>query len=189
MLKRRPEYFVVFALSAIAAVGSAGLMLAALDTGTPSLSGNRNESAMQMVSRASDLIGVSTEDKITAGMSVRYGTYSAGDYVLSVMTSPDYLIKSPDDDQFAKDLCNVVYGNASDPVITEIKQQLGSNNRMTVINNVISQSDRIFAVSGETRAGPGSVITGIDLEKGLEGDSDYTVGIKEISVTIARRIS
>ena len=181
MLKRRPEYFVVFALSAIAAVGSAGLMLAALDTGTPSLSGNRNESAMQMVSRASDLIGVSTEDKITAGMSVRYGTYSAGDYVLSVMTSPDYLIKSPDDDQFAKDLCNVVYGNASDPVITEIKQQLGSNNRMTVINNVISQSDRKFAVSGETGAGPGSVITGIDLEKGLEGDSDYTVGIKEIS--------
>ena len=181
MLKRRPEYFAAFCLSAIAAIGTACLTAIALDTGTPALTGAAKQSSSQIVYRASDLAGVNSEDKVTAEMRVRYGTYSTGDYVLSAMTSPDYLVKNPDDEQFAKDLCNVVYGGQNDSVVSEIRQELGSNNRMTVINNVISKADRKFAVSGDTRSGTGSVITGIQLDQGLSGDDEYTVGIKEIS--------
>ena len=126
MLKRRPEYFVVFTLSAIAAVGSVCLMAAGLGSGTPSLSGSKRQDASNIVYRASDLINVSSEDKVAAEMRVRYGSYSAGDYVLSVMTSPDYLVKSPDDEQFAKDLSNVVYGNEVDSVIEGIRNDLGT---------------------------------------------------------------
>lgn len=181
MLRRRPEYFVVFALSAIAAIGTACLTSIALDTGTPALTGSRRQEASQIVYRASDLAGVKSEDKVTAEKRVRYGSYSAGDYVLSALTSPDYLIKSPDDEQFAKDLCSVVYGNVSDSVVTRIRQELSANNRMAVINSVLSKADRKYAVSGNTDRGPGSVITGINLEQGLSGDDEFTVGIKEIS--------
>lgn len=185
MLKRRPEYFAVFALSAVAAIGTACLTVIGLGSGTPALSGADRQNASQIVYRASDLIGVSSENKVAAEMRVRYGTYSAGDYVLSVMTSPDYLVNSPDDDQFAKDLCTVAYGAVSDTVVTDIKQELGSKNRMTVINDVISKADSKYAVTGETGSGAGSVITGINLEKGLKGDDEYTVGIKEISGSFA----
>ena len=185
MLKRRPEYFVVFTLSAIAAVGSVCLMAAGLGSGTPSLSGSKRQEASNIVYRASDLINVSSEDKVAAEMRVRYGTYSAGDYVLSVMTSPDYLVKSPDDNQFAKDLSNVVYGNEVDSVIEDIMQDLGTKNRKTVINDVLSKADPKYKVTGDTGSGTGSVITAIDLEKGLKGDDEYTVGIKEISGSFA----
>ena len=181
MLKRRPEYFAVFALSAVAAIGAAFLTAFSLDTGTPALSGNRSQNAAQIVSRASDIAELSSEDKTAAIMRVNTGSYSAGDYVLSVLTSPEYLIKSPDDRQFAKDLCTILYGNADEGIVSSITQALGSYNRMTVIDDVISQTDRRFAVTGNTGNGPGSVITGINLEKGLAGDDEYTVGIKEIS--------
>ena len=110
MLKRRPEYFAVFALSAVCAIGTACFTAFALGTGTPVMTGAGGQNASGIVSRASDLIGIDSEDKLSAQMRVKYGTYSAGDYVLSVMTSPDYLIKSTDDEQFAKDLLSVVYG-------------------------------------------------------------------------------
>lgn len=181
MLRRRPEYFVVFALSAIAAVGTAVMSAITLNTGTPALSGTSAQSAAGIVNRASDLIGGSGEDKVVSEMRVRTGMYSAGDYVLSVMTSPEYLIKCADDDQFAKDLSSVINGAPTGEAVASIKQQLGSSNRMTVINSEISKKDSKFAVTGDTGNGPGSVITGFDLDKGLEGDDEYTVGIKEIS--------
>ena len=181
MLKRRPEYFAVFALSAVAAIGTACFTAIALGTGTPALSGAGSQNAAGIVSRASDLIGVDSDDKASAQMRVNYGTVSAGDYVLSVMTSPDYLIRSTDDEQFAKDLCSIVYGAPNDAEVAGIKQELGSANRMTVINNVVSKADRNYAVSGDTGTGPGSVITGFKIDKGLEGDDEFTVGIKEIS--------
>lgn len=181
MLKRRPEYFAVFALSAVAAIGTAVLTGITLDTGTPVLSGERGQDSAKIVSRASDLIGLSSQENKAAQMRVRTGSYSAGDYVLSVMTSPDYLIKSPDDARFAKDLCNVVYGNTAETAVAGITQALGSSNRMTVINDVISKADKKYAVSGDTGKGPGSVITGINVDKGLADEGEYTVGIKEIS--------
>ena len=181
MLKRRPEYFAVFALSAIAAVIAAFLTAVSLDTGAPSLSGKREQEAAQIVSRASDLIALNSEEKSAAVERVNSGSYSAGDYVLSVMTSPEYLIKSPDDLQFAKDLCNVIYGTTDDGAVAGITQALGSYSRLVVIDDVISQNDRKFAVTGNTGNGPGSVITGINLDKGLDGNDEYTVGIKEVS--------
>ena len=77
MLKRRPEYFAVFALSAVAAIGTACLTVIGLGSGTPALSGADRQNASQIVYRASDLIGVSSENKVAAEMRVRYGTYSA----------------------------------------------------------------------------------------------------------------
>lgn len=181
MLKRRPEYFAVFALSAVAAIGAAFVTVFSLDTGTPALSGARGQNAAQIVTRAADIVELGSEDKTAAIMRVNTGSYSAGDYVLSVLTSPEYLIKSPDDRQFAKDLCTILYGNADEGAVSSITQALGSYNRMTVIDDVISQADRRFAVTGKIANGSGSVITGINLEQGLAGDDEYTVGIKEIS--------
>ncbi len=181
MLKRRPEYFAVFALSAVAAIGTACFTAIALGTGNPALSGAGGQNAAGIVSRASDLIGVDQEKKASAHMCVRYGTVSAGDYVLSVMTSPDYLIKSTDDEQFAKDLCSIVYGAPNDAEVSGIKQELANSNRMTVINNTVSKADSKYAVSGDTGNGPGCVITGFNINKGLDADDEYTVGIKEIS--------
>ena len=181
MLKRRPEYFAVFALSAVCAIGTACFTAIALGTGTPVMSGAGAQNASGIVSRASDLIGIDSEDKLSAQMRVKYGTYSTGDYVLSVMTSPDYLIKSTDDEQFAKDLLSVVYGAPNDADVAGIKQELSSSNRMAVINSVVSKADSKYAVSGETGNGPGSVITGFNIDKGLTGDEEFTVGIKEIS--------
>ncbi len=159
MLKRRPEYFAVFALSAVCAIGTACFTAIALGTGTPAMTGAGGQNAAGIVSRASDLIGVDAQEKVSAQMRVKYGTYSAGDYVLSVMTSPDYLIKSTDDEQFAKDLLSVVYGAPNDADVAGIKQELGSSNRMTVINSVVSKADTKYAVSGNTGKGTGSVIT------------------------------
>lgn len=181
MLKRRPEYFAVFALSAVAAIGTACFTAIALGTGTPAMTGAGSQNAAGIVSRASDLISVDQEDRTAAQMCVSYGTVSAGDYVLSVMTSPDYLIRSTDDEQFAKDLCSIVYGAPVDAEVAGIRQELASSNRMSVINNTVSKADRKYAVSGDIKDGPGSVITGFNIDKGLEGDDEYTVGIKEIS--------
>lgn len=181
MLKRRPEYFAVFALSAVCAIGTACFTAFALGTGTPVMTGAGGQNASGIVSRASDLIGIDSEDKLSAQMRVKYGTYSAGDYVLSVMTSPDYLIKSTDDEQFAKDLLSVVYGAPNDADVAAIKQELSSSNRMTVINSVVSKADSKYAVSGNTGNGPGSVITGFNIDKGITEDDEFTVGIKEIS--------
>ena len=70
MLKRRPEYFVAFALSAVAAIGTALFTGICLDSGTPALSGSRKQDAAQIVYRASDLAGVKSEEKVTAEMRV-----------------------------------------------------------------------------------------------------------------------
>ena len=78
MLKRRPEYFAVFALSAVAAIGTACFSAILLNTGTPALSGTGSENAAGIVSRASDLIGVDSDKKVSAQMCVRYGTVSTG---------------------------------------------------------------------------------------------------------------
>ena len=173
MLKRRPEYFAVFALSAVLAVAAASFTAIALGTGTPALSGIEKQNAAGIVSRASDLAGIDQEEKVAAQMCVRYGKVSTGDYVLSVLTSPEYLLKSADDGQFAKDLCSIVYGSSNDTEIAAITQELSNSNRMAVINDAISKVDSKYAVTGDMRKGAGSVITGFSIDKGLENDDEY----------------
>ena len=104
MFIRRAEYFVVAALFAVLAIVSAVVMALSLDTGIVAPGRRALNKSDDIIARAGALVSVSDSEVKIAQSRVSDGLVSCGDYVISVMTSPDYLLNGVSDDRFVEDL-------------------------------------------------------------------------------------
>ena len=112
MFVRRIEYIAVSALFLVLGVVLAVITAISLDTGISDPDRKTLKTADDMVARAGSLTSLSEDEVKIAKARVEDGLISCGDYVISVMTSPEYLLKGISDEQFASDLCIVIYGEA-----------------------------------------------------------------------------
>ena len=129
MFIRRAEYFVVAALFAVLAIVSAVVMALSLDTGIVAPGRRALNKSDDIVARAGALVSVSDSEVKIAKSRVSDGLVSCGDYVISVMTSPDYLLNGVSDDRFAEDLCNVVFGEVKQDEKNDVLRRCAETDR------------------------------------------------------------
>lgn len=178
MFVRRPEYFVVAALGGVLAVASTVFTAISLDTGITEPGKNTLNTAEDIVVRAGSLTSSSDEEIKLAKARVEDGVLSCGDYVISVMTSPEYLLTGVSDEKFAYDLCNVIYGETRQDEVKEIMDDLKDHTRTSAINRAISYKSGNLGAS-LSPAEKGSVISNVSLESTIDSPDQYTVGIRE----------
>ena len=180
MYVRRPEYFIVTALFGILAVAAAVITAISLDTGISDPDKKTLKKADDIVARAGALTSISNEEVEIAKARVEDGLISCGDYVISVMTSPDYLLKGVSDEKFANDLCSVIYGEVRQDEVKFIMNDLKDNSRLVAIDKAITSESKKLRASGSPE-GMGSVISNVSLEANKDEPEQYTVGIRESS--------
>ena len=142
MFKRRPEYFAVAALGGIIAVAASVVTALSLDTGITEPDKKTLKQADEIVVRAAALTSSNEEEIKIAKSRVEDGLLSCGDYVISVMTSPEYLLQGITDEQFANDLCVVIYGEPKQDEISYIIDDLSRTSRIAAIDNALSSENR-----------------------------------------------
>lgn len=178
MFVRRPEYFAVAALSGIMAVAASVVTIMSLDTGIPGPDRKTVKKADDMVMRAGILTQCSDAEIKIAKDRVEEGMISCGDYVISVMTSPEYLLTGVTDNKFAEDLCNVIYGEIRQDEVNFILEDLKDHSRIAAIDRAISSENKNLGATGDP-SGMGSVISNVSLETTIDSPDKYTVGIRE----------
>ena len=134
MFVRRAEYFAVAALFAVLAVVSIVITVLSLDTGITDPDRKTLKTADDIVVRAGALTSVSDDEVKIAKARVEDGLISCGDYVIAVMTSPEYLLTGVSDEKFAEDLCNVIYGESKQTEIGYILNDLKKYSRVVAID-------------------------------------------------------
>ena len=178
MFVRRPEYFAVAVLGGILAVAASAVTILSIDTGIDSPDKKTRKKADEIVSRAGSLTYSSDEEIRIAKDRVKTGFVSCGDYVISVMTSPEYLLTGVSDNRFAEDLCNVIYGEVRQDEVSYILEDLKDHSRIVAIDRAISSEDKDLGATGNP-SGKGSVISNVSLESTIDSPEKYTVGIRE----------
>ena len=178
MYVRRPEYFAAAVLFGIIAVAATVVTAMSLDTGISDPGRKALKKADDIVTRAGQLTSVSEDEVRIAKNRVEDGLISCGDYVISVMTSPDYLLKSVSDEKFANDLCNVIYGEVRQNEVNYILNDLKTNSRVVAIDKAIASESKNLRASGSP-SGQGSVISNVSLETTMDSPEQFTVGIRE----------
>ena len=133
MFVRRPEYFAVAAISGVLAVAASVITVMSLDTGISGPDRKTMKKADDIVSRAGGLTQCSDEEIRIAKDRVEEGMLSCGDYVISVMTSPEYLLTGVTDNKFAEDLCSVIYGEIRQDEVGYILDDLRDHSRIDAL--------------------------------------------------------
>ena len=178
MFIRRPEYFAIAAIGGVLAITASVVTAVSLDTGIREPDRRTMNKADDIVVRAAALTS-STEDEVKiAKARVEDGLVSCGDYVISVMTSPEYLLQGVSDEKFATDLCTVIYGEVKQDEISYILEDLEGNSRIVAIDRALSSEDKNLRASGKP-SGQGSVISDVSLATSIDTPGQYTVGIRE----------
>ena len=178
MYIRRIEYIAVAVLFVVLGVAAAVITALSLDTGISDPDRKTLKTADDIVVRAGSLTSISDDEVRIAKARVEDGLISCGDYVISVMTSPEYLLKGISDEQFANDLCTVIYGESKQKEIDHILSDLKQYSRVVAIDKAIASESRKLRASG-TPSGQGSVISNVSLDKTSDSPEQYTVGIRE----------
>lgn len=178
MYVRRIEYIAAALLFAVLGAVVAVITALSLDTGISDPDRKTLKTADDIVVRAGSLTSISDDEVRIAKARVEDGLISCGDYVISVMTSPEYLLKGISDEQFANDLCTVIYGEAKQNKVNNILGDLKQYSRVTAIDRALASESRKLRATGNP-TGQGSVISSVSLEKTSDSPEQYTVGIKE----------
>ena len=178
MYVRRIEYIAAALLFAVLGAVVAVITALSLDTGISDPDRKTLKTADDIVVRAGSLTSISDDEVRIAKARVEDGLISCGDYVISVMTSPEYLLKGISDEQFANDLCTVIYGEAKQNKVNNILGDLKQYSRVAAIDRALSSESRKLRATGNP-TGQGSVISSVSLEKTSDSPEQYTVGIKE----------
>ena len=178
MYVRRIEYIAAALLFAVLGAVVAVITALSLDTGISDPDRKILKTADDIVVRAGSLTSISDDEVRIAKARVEDGLISCGDYVISVMTSPEYLLKGISDEQFANDLCTVIYGEAKQNKVNNILGDLKQYSRVVAIDRALASESRKLRATGNP-AGQGSVISSVSLEKTSDSPEQYTVGIKE----------
>ena len=178
MYVRRIEYIAAALLFAVLGAVVAVITALSLDTGISDPDRKTLKTADDIVVRAGSLTSISDDEVRIAKARVEDGLISCGDYVISVMTSPEYLLKGISDEQFANDLCTVIYGEAKQNKVNNILGDLKQYSRAAAIDRALASESRKLRATGNP-TGQGSVISSVSLEKTSDSPEQYTVGIKE----------
>lgn len=178
MYVRRIEYIAAALLFAVLGAVVAVITALSLDTGISDPDRKTLKTADDIVVRAGSLTSISDYEVRIAKARVEDGLISCGDYVISVMTSPEYLLKGISDEQFANDLCTVIYGEAKQNKVNNILGDLKQYSRVAAIDKALASESRKLRATGNP-TGQGSVISSVSLEKTSDSPEQYTVGIKE----------
>ena len=178
MFIRRPEYFAIAAIGGVLAVAASVVTAISLDTGIREPDRRTMKKADDIVVRAAALTSSNEDEVRIAKARVEDGLVSCGDYVISVMTSPEYLLQGISDEEFATDLCTVIYGEAKQDEISYILEDLEDNSRIVAIDRALSSEDKNLRASGKP-SGRGSVISDVSLATVNDTAGQYTVGIRE----------
>lgn len=178
MFVRRPEYFAIAAVSGVVAIAASVITALSLDTGIRVPDKKTMKTADEIVERAGSLTSASEEEIKIARNRVEEGLVSCGDYVISVMTSPEYLLTGVSDEKFATDLCTVIYGEVRQDEVNDIVGDLQDSSRTSVIDKALSSERKDLGTSGKP-SGKGSVISDVSLESTIDSSEQYTVGIRE----------
>ncbi|MCR4556859.1 MAG: hypothetical protein K5779_03445 [Saccharofermentans sp.] len=178
MFVRRPEYFAAAVLGGVLAIASAAFTVINLDTGISCPDRKTMKEADDIVARAGMLTSSSEAEIRIAKSRVEDGLVSCGDYVISVMTSPEYLLTGVSDEKFASDLCNVIYGETRSDEVGLIIDDLKDNSRTVAIDRAMASENKDLKASG-TPSGKGSVISDVSLVSAIDSSEQYTVGIRE----------
>ena len=141
MFVRRPEYFAVAVLGGVLAIAASVFTVISLDTGISGPDRKAMKKADDIVARAGSITSSSDEEIRIAKSRVEDGLLSCGDYVISVMTSPEYLLTGVTDEKFASDLCNVIYGENRSDEIDVIMDDLKDYSRPVAIDRAIASED------------------------------------------------
>ena len=167
MFKRRPEYFAVAAIGGILAVAATVVTVMSLDSGITGPDKKTLKTADDMVVRAAALTSSTDEEIKIAKARVEEGMLSCGDYVISVMTSPEYLLNGVSDERFAEDLCNVIYGETRQAEVDFIMEDLKDHTRVAAIDRAISSENSSLKASSSP-SNKGSVISNVSLESTID---------------------
>lgn len=178
MFIRRPEYFAAAVLGGVLAVAASIVTALSLDTGIKDPGKRSMKKADDIIVRAGALTSSSDEEIKIAKARVEEGLVSCGDYVISVMTSPEYLLKGISDDEFAADLCTVIYGETRQDEIDFIVKDLQSYSRAAAIDRALESEDKDLKASDDPKD-KGSVISNVSLKTSIDSPEQYTVGIRE----------
>ena len=156
MFVRRPEYFAVAVLSGVLAIAASVFTVMSLDTGITEPDRKTLKMADDIVVRAGGLTLNSDEEIKIAKDRVEDGFISCGDYVISVMTSPEYLLTGVSDNKFAEDLCSVIYGEVREDEVKYILEDLKDHSRIAAIDRAITSENKNLGATGNP-SGKGSV--------------------------------
>ena len=124
MFKRRPEYFAVAVIGGLLAIAASVITVLSIDTGINEPDKKTLKTADDIVGRAGLLTSSTDEEIRIAKARVEDGLVSCGDYVISVMTSPEYLLTGVTDERFAEDLSYVIYGETRQDEVRFILEDL-----------------------------------------------------------------
>ena len=138
MYIRRIEYIAAAVLFAVLGAVLAVITAISLDTGISDPDRKTLKAADDIVMRAGSLTSISDDEVRIAKARVEDGLISCGDYVISVMTSPEYLLKGVSDEQFANDLCTVIYGEARQKEADRILGNLKEYSRVVAIDKALA---------------------------------------------------
>ena len=87
------------------------------------------EDSEDIIARTAEMAG-STIDTDVINRKIDSGLMSTGDYVVSAMTSAEYLLSGKDDEAFASDVAYILYGSIDDKALIEkISASLTSRSR------------------------------------------------------------
>ena len=178
MFKRRPEYFAVAIAGGLLAIAASVATVLSIDTGINGPDKKTLKTADDIVARAGLLTSSSDDEIRIAKARVEDGLVSCGDYVISVMTSPEYLLTGVSDERFAEDLSYVIYGETRQDEVQFILDDLKSTTRAAAIDRALSSENSDLKASSAP-ARKGSVISNVTLASTLDSPEQYTVGIRE----------
>ena len=182
MLRKRKEYYVLSVAAAfIMTVAIVMFLFAQAQSHGARLSDKDRNTARDIIYSASELTGLDGNVSERVVKLAEGGIMSVSDHVISVMSSPEYLLMSQDNDVFVQDIIKVS-GSTSSP--SDIKELLSKHTGAFVINKVLSDKYRAFGSDSVIRNDKGSSVEGFTVDPGMGSDSDYTVGIKETTGTI-----
>ena len=177
-VKKTKEYLIIAGavlIVSVIAVILGGISLAGMSVPY----GEPDSSEEDIILRASALTSNEDANRI-ALHRVGSGFYTAGDYVLNIFTSSDYLVAGKDDAAFASDLSAVISGAPDQQMINDAVSMLSGSSRMYVINEMLASEDRSLKASSSIPDTPGDSFTDCILTSSLEGDNGVTLGIRKV---------
>lgn len=181
-MKKRSSGTCVFVALASTIVGViVAVLITIVISGAGSVS--LDKEGEQIVLRAASLLYEDDAEKVAdmAQERIENGVYSVGDFVISVMTDSDYLMRDIDDTEFAQDLCTVLYGNDFEQQdVDDLVENLTNKSRMYIVSRSLSEIDSSYKASSLVLDEKGSSVSGCEISSYPGNDEGYTIGIRQI---------
>lgn len=183
MKKKKTLQYLLFALGSFVVGLILIVVFAVALSGMSTPISKQNSKQDDIISRAASIVHAE-ESADKAKERVASGMYSVGDYVIRMFISSDYLILDKTDDEFAADLCYVLYGEVTDAIKDDILDYLDGHTRMYAINEAVRDLNRKYVATSSVSADSGDSFENCVVTKPLESSGPYTIGIRKVEGVI-----